>query len=171
MLSNELEKALNEQLNFELYSSYIYYSMAAALEAMNYSGAANWMQIQVQEELTHAQKFFEYINERDGRVILDAIEKPATEWASLLAVFENAYKHEKIVTSRVNNLMEQALSDKDHASATFLQWFVSEQMEEESNVKKVIDRLKLAADAPGALFMIDQELASRVFTPPAANQA
>ncbi len=166
MLSKKLAQELNSQLNFELYSAYIYYAMAAALEAMNAPGAANWMKVQAQEELTHADKFFSFINERDGRVILEAVEKPQKEWKAIIDVFTTAYKHEQLVTGRINCLVELAMEEKDYAANQFLQWFVAEQIEEESSVKVVIDQLKLADKAPGAMFMIDRELGQRVFVPP-----
>ena len=166
MLSKKICEALNEQLNFELYSGYIYHSMRAALEGMNLPGSANWMDIQTQEEVAHSQKLFDYINERDGQVELEAIPKPQSEWKTARSIFEHAYKHEQIVTGRINNLADLAQTEKDFATANFLLWFIAEQVEEESNVKKIVDRLKLAGDAPQAMFMIDNELAQRVFTPP-----
>ncbi|MFA7230736.1 MAG: ferritin [Victivallaceae bacterium] len=166
MISDEMVHALNDQLNFELYSSYFYLSMTAALSSMNFSGAANWMNVQVQEELIHANRFFNYINARDARVELEAIKKPAVNWDSMLAVFEDAFKHEKIVSSRINNLAGLAIEAKDFSTYNMLQWFIAEQVEEESNVKKVIDRLKKAGDAEQALLMLDAELALRTLTPP-----
>ncbi len=170
MLKPKIEKALNDQLNFETYSGYIYWAMSAQLEDMGLPGFANWMRIQVQEEMSHAVKFYHFIAERGGRVVLDAIPKPQTEWPSVLAIFENALEHEQIVTSRINDLVDLAIAEKDHASNAFLQWFVSEQVEEEATADEVIQRLKLTDEAKGALFMMDKEMSTRVFTPPAQGE-
>jgi len=163
-----MEEALNGQLNAELYSAYLYMSMAAYFESINLAGFANWMKIQVQEEMFHAQKFFNYINERSGRVIMRAIEKPETDWETTSDVFEHTYKHEQKVTSLINDLVELSRSEKDNATYNFLQWFVSEQVEEEASVDAVLQKLKLIGDFGPGIFMIDQELGNRVFTPPAA---
>ncbi|QSH40468.1 ferritin [Lentisphaerota bacterium ZTH] len=170
MLSKELEKALNEQINFELYSSYLYMAMCGALQSMNFEGASNWMKVQAMEEMTHADKMFNFVFERDGKVMLDKIDCPPSEWPSMLAVYEDVYKHEKIVTARISNLMELALSEKDHATSSFLQWFITEQIEEESNAKTIIDKLKMANNAPHMLLMMDMELGKRQFTMPAASE-
>ncbi|NQT34102.1 ferritin [bacterium] len=168
MLPKKMEEALNGQLNAELYSAYLYMSMAAYFESINLAGFANWMKIQVQEEMFHAQKFFNYINERSGRVIMRAIEKPETDWETTSDVFEHTYKHEQKVTSLINDLVELSRSEKDNATYNFLQWFVSEQVEEEASVDAVLQKLKLIGDFGPGIFMIDQELGNRVFTPPAA---
>lgn len=170
MLKSKVEQALNDQLNFETYSGYIYWSMSAQLEDMGLPGFANWMRIQAQEEMSHAVKFYGYIAERGGRIVLDAIAKPQTEWPSVLAIFENALKHEQIVTGRINDLIDLAIAEKDHASNAFLQWFISEQVEEEATAEEVIQRLKLTDEAKGALFMMDKEMSTRVFTPPAQGE-
>jgi ferritin len=169
LLSKEMQDALNKQLNFELYSAYIYYSMAAYLESEDVPGFASWMQIQVQEELTHVDKFFHFINERDGRVILTAIDEPAKEWGSPLEAFEDAYKHEQIVSGRINKLVDLSLKESDHATNSFLQWFVTEQVEEEATVKTIIQQMKLAGKDGHGLLMLDRELGSRVFTMPVAE--
>ena len=165
MLSKAMEKALNDQLNFEIYSSYLYMSMVSALEGMNYKGAAHWMRIQALEELFHANKFFNYIIDRDGRAVLQEIKKPQTDWKSMLEVFEDAYKHEKIVTSRICNLVDLALSEKDHVTNSTLQWFVTEQIEEESNGKAIIEKIKKTNNSSDGLMIIDNELAARVLSP------
>ncbi len=170
MIKDKLQKALNTQLNAELFSSYLYLSMSAYFESINLKGFANWMRVQVQEELVHAMKFYDYITERGSKVTLASIEGPPTEWASPLAVFEHAYQHEQKVTGLINDLVNLAIAEKDHATNNFLQWFVSEQVEEEASADGVVQKLKLMGDARGGLFMIDQELAQRVFTPPAATQ-
>ena len=166
MLSKKMEDAFNSQLNAELYSSYLYLSMAAYFESTNLAGFANWMQVQVQEEQFHSMKFYNYINERGGRVKLSQIDAPPAEWNSPLAVFEATLKHEQKVTSLINDLMFVARNEKDNASEIFLQWFVNEQVEEEDNVGTLLGQLKLIKDNPHALFMIDRELSQRVFTPP-----
>ena len=167
MLDEKIENAFNDQMMFEMYSANIYLSMGAYFDAKNLTGFANWMKVQYQEEMFHVMKFYDYINERGGRVIIKGIDAPKTDWDSPLAAFENALAHEQIVTSRINKLVDLAGEEKDHASLNFLQWFVAEQVEEESNVDGVIQQLRLIADAPGGLFMLDRELGQRVFTPPA----
>lgn len=163
MLKEKMQEAINEQINKELYSSYLYMSMSAYFESINLSGFANWMYVQAQEELTHAAKFYNYVNEKGGRVILKPIEGPPTEWDSPLAVFENTYEHEQMVTELINKLVDLAIAESDHATNIFLQWFATEQVEEESSADQVIKQLKLAGDFPVALFMIDRELGQRVF--------
>jgi ferritin len=167
MIGEQMVKALNDQLNAELYSSYLYLSMSAYFQSLNLKGFANWMRVQTQEELLHAVKFYDFINNRGGRVKLAAIETPPSEWESPLQVFETAYQHEQKVTSLINNLVEIALEERDHATEIFLQWFVTEQVEEEDSANTVIQKLKLMGDAPGGMFMLDNELGQRVFTPPA----
>jgi ferritin len=166
MISKKMEKALNEQINAEMYSAYLYLAMAAYFESENLGGLANWMRIQVQEETAHAMKFFDFINERRGRVVLKAIDQPAKEWKSPLAAFEASFEHEQMITGRINDLANLAIQEKDHATNAFLQWFVNEQVEEETSVDKVIQMLKMADKAPGALLMIDRELGRRTFNPP-----
>lgn len=161
MLSEKMQAALNGQLNWELYSSYLYLSMKAYFTSVNLDGFANWMYYQTQEELTHAKKFYDFINQRGGRVQLMQIEAPPTEWDSPLAVFEASLEHEQKVTGRINDLVEHALAEHDHATNIFLQWFVSEQVEEEESISGVLEQLKLMGDAQGGLFMIDRELAKR----------
>jgi ferritin len=166
MIKDKIQGAINKQINAELYSSYLYLSMSSYFESINLKGCANWMRVQTQEELVHVMKFYDYLIERGGKVILSAIESPPTEWTSPLAVFEHAYKHEQKVTGLINDLVDLAVAEKDHASNNFLQWFVSEQVEEEASADEVVQKIKLMGDARGGLFMIDRELAQRVFTPP-----
>lgn len=166
MISKKMEQDLNDQINAELYSAYLYLSMAAYFEATNLPGFAGWMRVQTQEELMHAMKFYDYVNERDGRVSLKSIAGPPTEWESPLAVFEATYKHEQAVTGRINDLVDLAVKEKDHTTNTFLQWFVTEQVEEEQSADEIVQKLKKIADAPGAMYMLDNELGQRVFTPP-----
>lgn len=161
MLSKKVEKALNEQLNAEMYSSYLYLSMNAYFKSTNLDGFANWMYAQAQEELMHAMKFYDFINQRGGRVVLSRIDSPPVEWDSPQAVFEETLKHEQKVTGLINALVETALSENDHATNIFLQWFVTEQVEEEDSVGSVLEQLKFLGGAKGGLFMMDRELAKR----------
>lgn len=169
MINEKIQDAFNEQLNAELYSSYLYLSMAAYFQSVNLEGMANWMRCQAQEEILHAMKFYNFINERAGRVVLSGIEGPPVSWDSALAAFEDAYMHEQKVTGLINNLVDLAIQERDHAANAFLQWFVSEQVEEESSVDAVVHKLKLAGDQGSGLFMIDRELATRVFVMPPAQ--
>ncbi len=171
MISKKMEKALNEQVNAELFSAYLYLSMEAYFKSLNLNGFANWMRVQTQEEVAHAMKIYGFIDERGGRIALKAIEGPQTKWDSPLAVFKDIYKHEQKVTSLINNLVNLAIEEKDHATNTFLQWFVNEQVEEEASADQVVQQLKMMEKAPGGMFMLDRELAQRVFTPPAAEGA
>jgi len=166
MLSQEIQDSLNSQMNFEMYSANIYMSMAAWFDSKNLTGFSNWMKIQYLEEMSHFTKFYDFIDERGGRVILGAMSAPQIDWDSPLAAFEDALAHERIVTSRINDLVAQAAEAKDHATVNFLQWFVAEQVEEEATADGVVQQLKLMEGAPGGLFMLDREMAQRVFTPP-----
>jgi len=170
MLNEKIQAALNKQLNAELYSSYLYLSMSAHFQSINLPGFANWMRVQAQEELVHGMKFYDFINERGGRVTLQPVEGPPTEWSSPLDVFENTYKHEQKVTGLINDLVNLAVAERDHATNIFLQWFVTEQVEEEASADEVRQRLKLMGDDGGGLFMLDREMGQRVFTPPAATE-
>jgi ferritin len=171
MLTEKMQNALNDQLNMELFSSYIYASMSAYFESVNLKGFASWMRVQAQEELTHAGKFFSFIAERGGRVIMQPIDGPPTEWTSAEAAFADALGHEQKVSSLINDLVNLALDERDHASNIFLQWFVSEQVEEEASVGDVLSDLQMVGDHPDKLFMIDRELAQRTFVmPPAAAE-
>ena len=170
MIGKKMEQALNDQVNAELYSAYLYLSMVAYFESKNLPGFAQWMRVQTQEEISHAMKIFDFINERGGRALLAAIDQPDAEWKSPLAAFEAAYAHEQLVTGRINDLVNLAIQEKDHATNSFLQWFVTEQVEEETSADAIVQQLKMAEGAPGALFMIDRELGQRVFTPPASTE-
>jgi ferritin len=161
MLSDKMQTALNGQMNAELYSSYLYLSMNAYFKSVNLDGFATWMYYQAQEELEHALKFYDFICQRGGRVQLAQIEAPPSEWNSPLAVFEDTLAHEQKVTGLINDLVEVANEERDHASQIFLQWFVSEQVEEEDSVGGVLEQLKLMGEAKGGLFMMDREMAKR----------
>ncbi len=167
MLSKKMEQAFNDQIKWEYYSAYLYLSLSAYFQNLGLPGFANWMDVQFQEEQFHARKMFDYVNEKGGRIKLQAIDAPEHEWKSPLEAFEFALKHEYQVTKRINDLVDLAQKEKDHASAIFLQWFVTEQVEEESNFGDTVNKLKLVGDG-GGLFMLDRELATRVFVPPTA---
>jgi len=166
MLSKKMQEALNEQINAELYSAYLYLSMSAYFKSINLPGSANWMRVQTQEEMVHAMKIYDYVIERGGRVALEAVSKPVVEWKSPLAAFQAAYKHEQHVTGLINDLVNLAVKEKDHAVNAFLQWFVNEQVEEEASADEVVQKLKQVEKVPAGVFMIDRELGQRVFTPP-----
>ena len=171
MLTEKMQAALNEQINAEFYSSYLYLSMSAYFESINLGGFANWMKVQAEEELLHGMKFYDFVNERGGRVTLGAIDAPQTEWDSPLAAFEAVYKHEQKVTGLINDLVNLAIEEKDHATNIFLQWFVTEQVEEEAGADEVVQKLKLMGDARGGMFMFDRELGQRTFAAPAASES
>ena len=159
-------KALNNQINAELYSSYLYLSMESYFQSVSLSGFARWMRGQVQEELYHGMKFYDYVNERGGRVTLDTIAKPDSDWKTPLAAFEHILKHEQLVTSMINDLVDLAIAEQDHATKIFLQWFVSEQVEEEASVGEVVNKLRLIKNNSSGLFFLDAEMGKRVFTLP-----
>jgi ferritin len=161
-----MRNALNEQINAELYSSYLYLSMASYFKRLNLEGCARWMEVQALEEVTHAMKFFDFVNNRGGKVDLKAIEGPQTSWGSPLAAFEAVYEHETKVTRLIYNLADIAIEEKDHATGNMLQWFVTEQVEEESSADAIVQKLRLIGGDGGNLYLLDQELAQRVFTPP-----
>lgn len=167
MISADMAKALNRQLNEELYSSYLYLSMSAYASFKGLKGAASWFYVQVKEELFHVQKVYDYIDSQGAQIVLEQVKKPPTEFGTIMDLFNAVLEHEQKVTGYINNLMSQAVAENDHATQTFLQWFVTEQTEEEKSCQEIIDRLKLAGDSGAGIFMIDTELGTRVFTPPA----
>ena len=171
MIGKKMEKAINGQINAELYSAYLYASMSAWFSSRNLPGFANWMRVQVQEEMLHVAKFYDYLHSRGGKVLLAPIDGPPTDWQSPLDAFSAVYAHEQKVTSLINGLVDVAIKEKDHAARLFLDWFVNEQVEEEESASGVVNQLRLMADAPGGLFMLDRELGQRIFTPPAAGAA
>jgi ferritin len=161
VLSLKMQAALNRQINEELYSSYLYLAMAAYFHGLNLEGFAHWMHIQSGEENGHAMKFFHYIYERGSDVKLMALKEPQHEWASPLAAFQDAYHHEQHISGLINDLVNLALEEKDHATANFLQWFLAEQVEEEASADRIVRQLTMIADSPAALFMLDREMAQR----------
>lgn len=171
MLSGKMCAALNKQMNTELFSAYLYLNMAAAANEMGFKGTANWFNVQYQEEMVHFMKFYTYINSQGEQAVIDKMAKPASKFSSLLNFFTETLKHEQYITSCINALTEQAVQEKDHASQIFLQWFITEQIEEEENDREIIGKLKLIGDNGYGLLMLDNELATRVFTPPATAAA
>ncbi|WP_346868587.1 MULTISPECIES: ferritin [unclassified Clostridium] len=166
MLSDNLLKNLNDQVNFEFYSSYTYLAMSAYAESVDLSGIANFFRVQAQEELFHAMKLYDYIFQKNGVVELDKIDKPEGKYESIIDVFETGYKHEQLVTSRIYKLADIASEEKEHATMSLLRWFIDEQVEEENTFNTLLKKIKRAEDNPAALYMLDEELATRVFTPP-----
>jgi ferritin len=166
MIKKEVLSAMNAQINAESYSSYMYLSMAAYFENMGLSGFANWMKIQYQEEAAHALRFFNYVIERNGKVELKSIDQVPVEFGGIVDVFEKTLAHEIHVTELINNLMDIAVAASDHASQSFLKWFVDEQVEEEANVEKILATLKLINGQGDGIFMMDRELSQRVFVDP-----
>jgi ferritin len=165
MISEKMEKALNDQLNYELYSAYSYAGIAAHFDHIALDGAAHWMRIQVQEELVHASKFYQFILDVGAKVTLQAIAQPKLETATPLKAFEDVLEHERSVTRRINKLVDIALAESDHATNTFLQWFITEQVEEEKNADDIVQKLRLVGGDSQGLFMIDRELAGRAPEP------
>lgn len=161
MLSKTLLDEMNEQIKHELYSAYLYLSMSAQSEAMNLPGFAHWMRLQAQEEVGHAMRFYDFIHDRGGRVVLQAIEQPPVEFTSPLAMFEQTLEHERKVTARINHIYSLAAQEKDFASQSFLDWFVDEQVEEEKSASQILETLKMIGDKGHALVMLDRELSKR----------
>lgn len=166
MLKASIEKAFNEQINAEMYSAYLYMSMAAWFEGLQLTGFAHWLKVQAQEEMTHALRFYNFIFERGGKVTLKAIKAPEVKWETPLAAFEAVLKHEYLVTSLINKLVALARKENDYAAENFLQWFVKEQVEEESGAEEVIGKIKLVNETPGGMFMLDKDMAARIFAMP-----
>jgi ferritin len=161
MLSEKMQAALNQQINAELHSAYIYLSMSAYFEDKNLRGFANWMRVQAQEEMGHAMKFYNFVIDRRGRVLLNPIAAVPTDWEVPLAVFQNAFEHEKKVSGMINDLVNLAIEERDHAANSFLKWFVDEQVEEEASADAVVQQLKMIGDSSAALFLLDREMAGR----------
>jgi len=161
MLNKALQDIMNDQIKHELYSSYLYLSMAAYFEGNNLLGSAHWMRVQAEEEKGHALKFFDFIYDRGGRVTLQAIDAPPADFKSALDVFQSALAHEQKVTGLINAIYALAVQEKDYASQSFLKWFVDEQVEEEKSASLVVEQLKMVGDHKGTLFMLDKELGKR----------
>jgi ferritin len=161
MLSKKLQDAIDDQIKNEFYSAYVYLSMSAHLAAAHLPGFARWMRLQSQEEMSHAMKLFDFVNERGGRVVLKAIEQPPAQFKSPLDVFQQALKHEQKVTSMIHRLYELAVKENDYATQVMLQWFVTEQVEEEGAAGEIVEQLKMIGNQPTALFMLDRQMGSR----------
>jgi ferritin len=160
MIDEEMVNALNKQLNAELYSGYLYLSMATYFESIDLPGFASWNKDHAHEEFTHAMKFYDYLVSRGEQVILGEIEAPPTEWEGALAVYDHILKHEQLVTGLINKLVDLAISKKDHATNNFLQWFISEQVEEEETANGILQKVKLAGEDSRALLFMDNEMGS-----------
>ena len=161
MLNDKIQTALNDQIQAEFFSSYLYLSMAAWCEDNHFDGFAHWMRMQAQEELLHAMKIYDYVNMTGGRVKLQTIEQPETEWADTLTMFEASLAHEKYMTGNINKLVGLCMQENDYATHTMLQWFISEQVEEEATVDAICGKLKLMGGQGQGLFMLDRELGVR----------
>lgn len=160
-LSQGIQDAINDQIHHEFHSAYVYLSMSAYLEAANFTGFAQWMRIQAREEVSHAMRLFEYVNDRNGRVQLKALEQPPQNFKSVLDTFENALQHEQKVTSMIHSLYALATKENDYATQVALEWFIREQVEEEATATKIVDRLKIAGNDGAALLMLDNEMGAR----------
>ena len=168
MLIKSIEKDLNQQINAEFHSAYLYLSMSSYCQSIGMAGVANWMKVQYQEELAHATHFFDYVLERGGRVALAPIAEVEVDFRNVQHVFESTLEHEVKVTGLINNLMDIAIQESDHATKNFLQWFVDEQVEEEANVEQILNNLKLINGEGQGLLMMDREMQARVFVDPFA---
>lgn len=166
MLSENLLKNLNDQVNFEFYSSYLYLSMSAYAESIDLSGFANFFRVQAQEELFHAMKFYDYIFQKSGVVKLEAVAKPENKFENIIDVFEKGFEHEQLVTRRIYELADVAAEEREHSTMSLLNWFIDEQVEEENNFNSLLKRVKRSEGNPAAIYMMDDELSTRVFTPP-----
>ena len=170
MLSKKMTTALNDQINKEMYSAYLYLAMSAYSDSIGLKGFANWFMVQYHEEMEHAMKIYKYIQDQGELVKLKAIAEPPSKFESAMDMFQKTLEHEKKVTQSINNLMDIAIEMKDHATQIFLQWFVTEQIEEEANDNEIIDKLKMVGQQGNGLFMIDKELEARVFTSELTNE-
>jgi len=161
MMTDTMQQALNDQINAEFHSAYLYLAMAAWFRGENLNGFANWMEMQYQEEVAHAMKLYHFVFDRGGTVTLTAIDGPDTTWPSPLAAFEAALEHERYISSRINKLVKLAFEENDFAAHSFLQWYVNEQVEEEASVDEIVQTLKMLGEDKRGLFMLDRELAGR----------
>ncbi|MDW7731995.1 MAG: ferritin [Methanolobus sp.] len=170
MLSKKMTKALNEQINKEMYSAYLYMSMSAHCSNIGLDGFANWFMVQYHEEMAHAMKIYDYLNGQGEKVILEAIEKPPSGFGTMLEMFEATLEHEQFITGSIHGLVDLANEEKDYATQIFLQWFVTEQIEEEGNDNEIIAKLKMVGDEGNGLFMLDRDMAARTFTELSATE-
>lgn len=165
MISKKIRDALNHQINVEFISAYTYLSMGSYASCQGLDGVAHWFHAQAREEISHGWKVYEYVHEQGEHVILEAIEKPAPEFESAMQMFKQALDNEKALTKRINDLIELARAENDTATEVFLQWFVTEQVEEENQARRIIDMLNLAGDTGEGLFLVNKELSQRTFSP------
>jgi len=161
VLSKKLEGAVNEQIKNELYSAYLYLAMAAHCEHKNFKGFANWLKIQAKEEVAHAIRLYDFVNDRGGKVVLSAIDQPPAEYQSLTEIFEKVLNHEKGVTTKINHLYELAKEENDYPLQVHLQWFIDEQVEEEKNPAEILAMLQLIGESGSGIMMLDHELGER----------
>ena len=161
MISEKLQEAINEQIKYELYSAYMYLAMSADCSDRNLTGFEHWMRLQAQEEIEHAMRFYDFLLERGGRVELQAIDKPPFEFGSPLEIMEQSLEHERFVTSRINGLYDLAQAEQDRPAQIMLQWFVTEQVEEEASIDEIVQRMKMFGTDGAALFMLDRDLEAR----------
>ena len=171
MLSSRLQDAINDQLNSELYSAHLYLSMAAYFEAEHLRGFAHWMRMQHDEEVSHAMRLFDYIVDRNGRAVMQAIGQPPTEFESVRSVIEMTLEHEREVTAMIEELYREADSENDYATQVLLEWFIEEQVEEEKSVTEIVDHLKLVGDDGTGLLILDSRLAARTAEPATGDTA
>ena len=166
MLKDNVLNKLNEQLNYELASAYVYFAMAGYLESINLKGFSNWMKVQAQEEIAHTARIFNYINDKSARVHMTALDAPKNDWSSPLEALEDAYAHECMISEKINDCVTLAIQESDHSTNTFLQWFVAEQVEEEAAADDIVQKLKLIGDNSSGLYLLDTELMNRSFDDP-----
>lgn len=165
MISDKIAKLINDQIAKEQYASQYYLSMSAWFSAQDLDGIANYFRVQSKEELMHADKMFDYLNDVGAEIIMGAIEKPPHQFDNHTDVFEKALQHEKLVTKNIFNIVKNANDEGDFATVSFLQWFINEQVEEEASASQLVTKIKMVCDNPSALYLFDQELSQRVFTP------
>ena len=168
MISPTIQNAINDQIKHEFFSSYLYLSMSAYFETLSLPGFASWMRMQSQEEHAHAMKFFDFLNDRNGTVELQALDQPAGEFQSPLDVFDQALDHERQVTALIHRLYELALKENDYATQTLLQWFITEQVEEEKTVREIVAKLRMVSHDAASVLDVDRELGSRPAAGPGA---
>ena len=164
MLSKKLLEGLNDQINFEFYSSYTYLAMAGYCESIDLSGFANFFRVQAKEELDHAMKLYDYVYQKNGSVVLEQVNKPQGDYDGIIDVFEKGYEHEQLVTRKIYELTDIAYEEREHSTISLLKWFIDEQVEEENNFNSLVKRVRRVEDNPAGLYLMDDELATRVYT-------
>ena len=170
-MNKKLVEAINDQINAEMFSAYLYQAMAADMEFKGYQGVANWFTVQAQEEMVHAMKFYRFLMERGEKVVLKALDTPPSTWKDLKTVFSASLEHEKYITKRIHDLFKLAQKSGDYATEIMLHWFITEQVEEEANANEILGKLELLGNAPNGAYLLDRELGARVplFTMPAGE--